>query len=181
MITREHALELLKQHVKQENLLKHCYAVEAGMRAYAEKFGEDVELWGVAGLLHDIDYEEFPAEHPSHRVKDWLSEHDIPEAVITAIELHGEPAGVRESLIDRTLHAVDSISGIIIAAALVRPEKLTGMKPKSVKKKIKDKSFAAKMDRGRMNLGCEELGVEMSEHIQLVIGALQSISSELAL
>jgi len=179
MITRPQALDLLKQHVKQENLLKHCYAVEAGMRAYAEKLGEDIETWGLAGLLHDIDYEEYPDEHPSHRVREWLSQHDIPEEVIKSIELHGEPTGIRSELIDRALHAVDSVSGIIIAAALVRPTKLEGMKPKSVKKKIKDKSFAAKMDRGRMQLGCEELGVEMSDHLTTMIDALYEIKNDL--
>lgn len=182
MITREQALELLKQHVKQENLLKHCYSVEAGMRAYAEKYDQGVEVWGLAGLLHDIDYEEFPNEHPSYRIREWLSEHDIPEEVIYAIESHGEKDGFpRKSLMDKALHAVDSISGIIIATALVRPTKLEGMKPKSVKKKIKDKSFAAKMDRGRMQLGIEELGVEMNDHLQLMIEALQGISTELGL
>lgn len=197
MITRDEALYLLKEHVKAGNLLQHCYAVEAGMRSYAlrqaqgkplgvEVLSEEetknlVETWGIVGLLHDIDYEEFPEEHPSFRVREWLSARDLPEDVIRAIENHGKPAGVRTELIDKALHAVDSISGIIIASALVRPEKLGGMKPKSVSKKIKDKSFAAKMDRERMRVGCEELGVEMSDHLALMIEALQGIQETLGL
>ncbi len=181
MIIRDEALSLLKEHVTAENLLQHSYAVEAGMRSYAAKLGEDIETWGLAGLLHDIDYGEFPEEHPSFRVREWLSAKDLPEDVIRAIENHGKPAGVREELIDKALHAVDSISGIIIAAALVRPEKLGGMKPKSVNKKIKDKSFAAKMDRERMQVGIDELGVEMSDHLALMIEALQGIQETLSL
>lgn len=199
MITRDEALELLKQHVHTDNLLKHCYAVEAGMRAYAlrqaqgkldssKPLGEEetkklIEVWGLAGLLHDIDYEEFPDGHPNAKSREYLSECDIPEEVIYAIESHGYDTErfPRISQMDKALHAVDSISGIIIAAALVRPEKLGGMKPKSVNKKIKDKSFAAKMDRSRMQLGCEELGVEMSDHLELMISALQGISTELGL
>jgi putative nucleotidyltransferase with HDIG domain len=183
MITREQALEILKTHVKQENLLQHCYSVEAGMRAYARKYGEDEEVWGIAGLLHDIDYEEFPETHPNAKTREWLSAYDIPEEVIYAIESHGFDIEhyPRKSLIDKALHAVDSISGIIIAAALVRPDKLNGMEANSVKKKIKDKSFAAKMDRSRMTLGCEELGVEMTDHITLMIEALQGISKDLGL
>lgn len=181
MVTREKALELLKSHVKQKNLLQHSYAVEAGMRAYAEKLGQNVEEWGIAGLLHDLDYEEFPEEHPSFRVREWLSGEDVSEDVIRSIENHGKLANVRTELIDKALHAVDSISGIIVAAALVRPDRLVGMEPKSVKKKIKDKSFAAKMNRERMTLGCEEMGVEMAEHLAVMITAMQGISKELGL
>lgn len=197
MITREDALNLLKEHIKNDNLLKHCLAVEAGMRAYAlrqaqgklsnsEPLSEDskrlVEMWSLAGLLHDIDYEEFPDQHPSEHIDEFLKGRDVPEEVLYAIRAHSDnPDYPRKSSLDKALHAVDSISGIIIATALVRPGGFEGMKAKSVSKKIKDKSFAAKMDRERMRLGAEELGVEMSEHLQMVIGALQGISGELGI
>jgi len=179
MISRDDAVLLLKEHVKQENLIQHSLAVEAGMRAYANHFSENEDEWGIAGILHDLDYGEFPEEHPSFRIREWLSGLDVSEHIIKAIELHGEPKGVRKELIEKTLHAVDSISGIIVATALVRPNGFDGMKPKSVVKKIKDKSFAAKMDRERMYIGCEELGIEMSEHLSIMTPALQEISDSL--
>lgn len=182
MITREEALSLLRQYVKNENLIKHCYTVEAGMFAYAKKYCEDEELWRITGLLHDIDYEEFPQEHPSENTRKWLSTVDVPEDLIYAIESHGTRNDKqRNSRMDKALHAVDSVSGIIIAAALVRPDKMETLDVKSVNKKIKDKSFAAKMDRSRMQTGCDELGITLDEHLKLMIDAIKSIRGELGL
>lgn len=185
-MTRDEALQLLNEMVSNENLKKHMYCVEAAMRAYAEKFGEDVGQWGLAGLLHDADWEKYPNDHPKIIVKK-LETANIDSNIVAAIASHGNNSEEygwdrfkkRERLIDKALFAVDELSGFVIACALVRPDKLDNLKASSVKKKLKDKSFAAQVNREDIYLGAEELGVELEEHINFVIDALQSVKTEL--
>ncbi|MHB2154979.1 HD domain-containing protein [Calditrichota bacterium GD2] len=181
-MTREEALSILKEYTKSESLLKHAFAVEAAMRAYARKFGEDEELWGVVGLLHDFDYEKFPDEHPM-KGSEILKEKGVPEEIRTAILGHASYTGVpRETLMARTLFAVDELCGFLVAVTLVRPNKSIGeVKVKSVKKKLKDKSFAAKVNRDEIKQGFEELGVPFEEHVEFTLKALSAIAPELGL
>lgn len=181
MKTREDAWALLTEYTKTDSLLKHAMSVEAAMRAYAQYFGEDEELWGITGLLHDFDYEKYPTaeEHPYVGNK-ILKELGYPDEMCDAIMGHAEYTGVlRQTKLAKTLFAVDELAGFIMAVAYVRPEKLTGMKPKSVKKKLKNKQFAAKVSREDIALGIEELGVDGDEHMQRVINALAEISEKL--
>lgn len=183
MIDRQSAFELMCEYTMQDGLRRHMLSVEVAMRAYAEKFGEDVELWGIAGLLHDFDYERWPSapEHPLEGSK-ILSEKGYPEEIIYAIKSHVEETGCpRNSLLDRTLFACDELSGFITAVALVRPTGIDGMKAKSVRKKMKQKSFAEKVKREDIVAGAEELGVELNEHIQFVIDSLSTKADELKL
>lgn len=184
-VDREKAWALLNEYTQSESLIKHMLAVEAAMRTYAQKHGEDEELWGVTGLLHDFDYEKWPnpdrdeTGHPFTGVA-ILREQGYPDEIIDAILGHALYSGVpRETAMAKTLFAVDELCGFIMAVAYVRPENLTGMKPKSVKKKLKDKAFAAAVSRDDIRSGIEELGVDESEHIQTVIDALHAIASEL--
>ncbi len=181
-MTREEALSILKEYTKSESLLKHAYAVEAAMRAYARKFGEDEELWGVVGLLHDFDYEMYPEEHPM-KGSEILKEKGVPEEIRTAILGHADYSGVpRETLMAKTLYAVDELSGFIVAVTLVRPNKaVSEVKVKSVKKKMKDKSFAAKVNRDEIRKGAEELGIPFEEHVEFMIGALSGVAEQLGL
>lgn len=182
MPSRDEALALLEEWVPTENLRKHMFAVEAAVRFYARKFGEDEERWGLAGLLHDLDWEKHPDEHPLAAV-DALREHGYPEDVLHAILAHrNDFTGVEpETQLDRTLVACDELTGLITATALVRPNGLDDMKVKSVKKKMKDSAFARGVDREDVRRGTELLGVEMNEHIQNVIDAMRSIGEELGL
>lgn len=181
---REAAWKLLCEWTKSEPLRKHALGVEAAMRAYARKLGGDEELWAVTGLLHDLDYERHPTkeEHPFKGVEA-LREAGYPEEVLQAILGHASYSGVpRESLMAKALFAVDELSGFIVAVALVRPsKKLDDVTVKSVKKKLKEKSFAKGCDRDEIALGAKELGVDMDEHIQTVITALQGIAGDLGL
>jgi putative nucleotidyltransferase with HDIG domain len=178
----------MHEYTQNENLRRHMYAVEAAMRVYAREFGEDEELWGITGLLHDFDYERWPNderkpddEHPTTGVK-ILREKGYPEEVLKAILGHAEHTGApRESLMAKTLFAVDELSGFLVACALVRPEGINGMKVKSVRKKFKDPSFARGVNRDDVNKGVAELGVEFAEHVQLVIEAMTEIQDELGL
>ncbi|UCC71200.1 MAG: HDIG domain-containing protein [Gemmatimonadota bacterium] len=187
-IRREDALALMHEYTQNENLRRHMYAVEAAMRAYARKYGEDEEFWGVTGLLHDFDYERWPNderkpddEHPITGVK-ILRERGYPEEIIQAILGHADHTGVaRETLMAKALFAVDELTGLLTACALVRPDGINGMKVKSVKKKLKDSSFARGVNRDDVNKGVEELGVDFSEHVQLVIDAMSEIKDELGL
>jgi putative nucleotidyltransferase with HDIG domain len=187
-LSRGEALALMHEYTQNENLRRHMYAVEAAMRVYARKFGEDEELWGITGLLHDFDYERWPNderksddEHPSTGVK-ILRENGYPDEILQAILGHAEHTGVpRGTLMAKTLFAVDELTGFLTACALVRPEGINGMKVKSVKKKFKDASFARGVNRDDVNKGVEELGVEFSEHVQLVIEAMTEIQDELGL
>lgn len=180
-ITREDAWKLLNEYTKTESLIKHALAVEASMRKYAQKLGEDVEKWGITGLIHDFDYEKYPSaeEHP-YKGNEILTELGYPEDIKTAIMGHAIYTNTpRETLMDKTLFAVDELSGFVMAVAYVRPDKLEGLTPKSVKKKLKDKAFAAKVSREDIELGIQEMDVDKDEHIATVIEALQGAKSQL--
>lgn len=182
---RQDAWELVNEFTENPNLVKHMLAVEAAMRAYARYFGEDEELWGTVGLLHDFDYERHQTldKHPllgSHI----LRERGWPETIIRAILSHGihEGAPPRESLMEKALYAVDELTGLITAVALVRPSKdIRDVKIKSVRKKWKDRRFAAGVNREDIEQGAMELGVDLWEHVGIVLGAMQGIAHELGL
>lgn len=187
-LTREDALALMQEYTQNENLRRHMYAVEAAMRAYARRYGEDEELWGITGLIHDFDYERWPndahkrdEEHPSTGVK-ILRERGYPEEMLEAILGHAEYTGVaRETRLAKALFAVDELTGFVTACALVRPTGLNDLKVKSVKKKFKDSSFARGVNREEVTRGAEELGVEFGEHVELVIEAMREIQDQLGL
>lgn len=182
-MNREESWELLCEWTESDSLRKHMLAVEAAMRAYARKFGEDEEKWGATGLLHDMDYEKHPtpAEHPIVGVAE-LEKRGYPEDVLHAIKGHADYLDVpRDTLMSKTLYAVDELSGFIVAVALMRPERLEGMKAKSVRKKMKQKSFAAAVNRDDIVRGAEELGVDLNEHIEFVAAALKERADALDL
>lgn len=181
--SREDALALMHQHVQSESLRRHMYSVEAACRAYARRFGEDEALYGLAALLHDYDYEEHPDEHPLAGVAE-LRERGYPEEVVQAILSHYTVrTGVKpESKLERTLHACDEITGLVTAAALVRPSRsVMDLEARSVLKKMKDKAFAAGVDREEVRRAAEELGVDLAEHVQFVIEAMRAVAPELGL
>ncbi|HYX77849.1 MAG TPA: HD domain-containing protein [Solirubrobacterales bacterium] len=182
--TRADAWDLVCEWISSDSLRKHVLGVEAAMRAYARRDGEDEELWGITGLVHDLDYERFPdpaTGHPRMALEE-LRGRDYPAEVVEAVAGHAEYLEVpRQTPLARTLYAVDELSGFIAACALVRPSGIEGLKPKSVRKKLKQPSFAAKVDRGQIQRGIEELGVDESEHIQLVIEAMGERADELGL
>lgn len=187
--SREDALALLHEYTASESLRKHMLGVEAAMRAYAEHFGEDAERWGLAGLIHDFDYERYPNaarsptdEHPSSGVK-ILRERGWPDDILQAILGHAAYCGVpRETRMARALFAVDELSGLITATALVKPTKsVHDVDAKSVRKKMKDKAFAKGVNRDDVLLGAQELGVELDTHIQFVIDAMRRSADALGL
>jgi putative nucleotidyltransferase with HDIG domain len=182
MPDRSEAVRLLEEWVENEGLRKHMYAVEAAVRRYAELRGEDPELWGLAGLLHDLDWEKHPDRHPLVAVER-LRELGYPEEVLHAILAHRpEFTGVEpESELDKVLLACDELSGLVYAACLVRPTGIDDLKPKSVTKKLKDKTFAAGVSREEVDKGVELIGLERSEHIQNVIDGLRSVAAELGI
>lgn len=177
------AMKLVEEHTENKNLIKHMLAVEAAMRFYARKFGEDEELWGITGLVHDFDYEKMGHEHPSEWGYQVLRENGAGEEIIQAIigHAHRDEPETRPTLMDKALFAVDELSGFIVACALPRPEQLSTLKPKSVKKKMKAKGFCAAVSRNDLRTGAEELGLELDEHIANVIEAMQGIKGELGL
>jgi putative nucleotidyltransferase with HDIG domain len=181
-LSRDEAWTLLNEWVQSESLLRHCLAVETAMRAYARSTGEDEELWGVVGLLHDMDYERHPdldTGHPRVALAE-LERMDVDPVVIRAIASHADFLGVsRDSELEKTLYAVDELSGFLLACAYVRPEGLHGLTPKSVKKKLKQPSFAAAVNREEVRRGAEELGVDFDEHVRFVTAALQERAAEL--
>jgi predicted hydrolase (HD superfamily) len=179
-MTREKALELLNEYTKSDSLLKHAYAVEAAMRAYAKKYEQDEELWGSVGLIHDFDYEMYPGEHPQ-KGSEILAQKGISEELRKVILGHADFTGVpRESLMAKVLYAVDELCGFIIAVTLVRPNKsISEVQVKSVKKKMKDKSFAAKVNRDEIRGGAEELGVDFDEHVNFVIQSLTPVAEKI--
>ena len=180
---REEAWKLLCEYTKNENLRRHGLAVEACMRAYARKFGEDEEKWAVVGLIHDFDYEVYP-NAPDHPLKgsEILSERGYPEDMRRAILAHADYTGVpRDTLMAKTLFACDELAGFITACALVRPDRIRSLEPRSVRKRMKDKAFARAVRREDIINGAEELGVDTSEHIELCIRAMQGISGTLGL
>ncbi len=182
--TREQAWELVCEWIESESLRKHVLGVEAAMRAYAERSGQDAELWGIAGLVHDLDYERYPdleTGHPRHALEE-LRRLEYPDEVIEAVAGHADFMGVpRHTPMAKTLYAVDELSGFVAACALVRPTGIVGMTPKSVRKKLKQPSFAAGVNRDEVRRGIEDLGVDETEHIQLVIDALAANAAELGL
>lgn len=180
--TRDEALALLHEWVSQEPLRRHCLAVEAAMRDQARRRGADEELWGLTGLLHDLDYERHPdAEtgHPRVAMAE-LERRGYPPELVRAVASHADYMHVaRESEMERSLAAVDELSGFVLACAYVRPEGLTGMTPKSVRKKLKQPSFAAAVSREDVSRGAQELGIELDELIAEVIAALAARAQEL--
>ena len=182
--TRDQAWDLVCEWVASDSLRNHLLGVEAAMRAYAREYVEDEELWAVTGLVHDLDYERYPdldTGHPRYALKE-LEERGYPQEVIDAVAGHAEFLGVpRETQMAKALFAVDELSGFIAACALVRPTGIEGMKPKSVKKKLKQPSFAAAIDRDQVERGITELGVDRDEHMTLVIDALAEHADELGL
>jgi putative nucleotidyltransferase with HDIG domain len=182
--SRNDAWELFCAWTESDSLRKHALAVEAGMRAYARKYGEDEELWAVTALVHDLDYERYPdleTGHPRHALEE-LRRLGYPEDVVDAVAGHADFLGVsRETRMAKGLYAVDEMSGFITACALVRPTGIEGMKAKSVRKKLKQPSFAAAVDREQLQRAADELGVEMGEHIELMIAALAEHADELGI
>jgi putative nucleotidyltransferase with HDIG domain len=185
MPTRSDAYALMTEHVKNESLQKHMLSVEAAMLAYARKYGEDEELWGITGLLHDCDYEEYPdlKEH-TQAAAQWLRAGNYDERIIYAILAHNDINAAthpRTDLLSKALFACDEITGMITATALMRPSKIEGMEASSVRKKMKTKGFAAGVNREDLVKGAQELGVDLNEHITFVIQAMTSIADELGL
>src|SRR5215211_5694466 len=182
--TRDDDWELFCECTESDSLRKHALGVEAAMRAYARRYGEDEQLWAIAGIVHDFDYERYPdldTGHPRIALEE-LRKRGYPQEVIDAVAGHAEFLEVpRETRMAKTLFAVDELSGFIAACALVRPTGIEGMKPKSVRKKLKQPSFAAKVDRGQIQRAIEDLGVDESEHIQFVIDAMAERADELGL
>lgn len=181
---RAEALALLQEHAKGDVLIRHAVAVEACMRAAALKLDEDVERWGIAGMLHDFDWDVCPTpeEHPEYGAK-ILKERGYPDDIVRAVLSHGNHTGVaRESPMEKTLFGVDELSGFITAVALVRPTKsLADTDVRSVRKKMRDKAFARSVSRDDIVQGAEEMGVDLDEHIQFVIDALKPVAGELGL
>jgi putative nucleotidyltransferase with HDIG domain len=179
---RADAWELVCEWTQSDSLRRHMLAVEAAMRAYAPRYDGDVELWGLTGLLHDLDYERFPdleTGHPRMAMAE-LRERGYSEELIRAVGSHADFLGIsRDTPMEKALFAVDELSGLVLAVAYVRPEGLDGMTPKSVKKKMKQPSFAAAVSRDDLLAGAEGLGVPFDEHVETVIGALAAESAEL--
>lgn len=182
MITREQALEILREHTEGDSLRKHALAVEAAMRAYARKFGENEEEWGVTGLLHDFDYEKHPTmeEHP-YVGNAILEERGVPDHIRRAIMSHASYTGVtRESRMEKTLFACDELSGFLLAVAYVRPDRsIESVAVSSVKKKLKDKAFARAVSREDILGGAAELGLEFDDHVAFVLAALRDVHADL--
>jgi putative nucleotidyltransferase with HDIG domain len=181
-LSRDTAWRLLQEWVSTESLRRHCLAVEAAMRAYAERDGADAELWGVTGLLHDADYERFPDLETGHprMIMAELERRRAPAEMVRAIASHAELLGVApESPMERTLVAVDELCGFLIACAVVRPTGIHGLAPKSVKKKLKQPSFAAAVNRADVDRGAQELGLDFDEHVAFVIAALEPHAARL--
>jgi putative nucleotidyltransferase with HDIG domain len=181
-MNRSFALEVLHEYTKTESLRKHAYAVEAAMRAYAKKYGEDEDLWGSIGLIHDFDYEKYPDNHPS-KGSEILKDRGVDDELRNVIMGHADFTGIpRDTLMAKALYAVDELCGFITAVTLVRPTKsISDVKLKSVKKKLKDKNFAAKVNRDEIRKGPEELGEDFDEHIMFVVQSLIPVAQTLGL
>ncbi len=181
-LNRDEVWKLLNEYTQADYLIKHHLAVEAAMRFYAHKTGEDENLWGNVGLVHDFEYEKFPDQHPQ-KGGDILAELGWPEDLVYAIKAHGDHLALpRTRLLEKTLYAVDELTGLVIAVAMVRPsKKLADVDLAAVKRKWKDKAFARGVKREQVARGAEELGVPLDEHIQNVIQALQEAAPALGL
>ena len=184
VMDREQTIEFLRRHVKTEMLMKHLYAVEASMRGYARKFGDDEDRWAIAGLLHDFDWEICPTleDHPTFGAQ-ILRDHGYPEDMVRAVLTHGEHTGIpRESLMEHALFAVDELSGFVRAVALVRPSKsLDDVTPRSVRRKLKDKAFARDVNRDDIVRGAEELNVDLDDHIAFIVESMKPIAAQIDL
>jgi len=183
-MSRAEDFALVQEYTQSQSLIRHMLAVESAMRAYADRFGEDVEKWGRVGLLHDFDYERWP-DPPDHPLQGSriLQERGYPDDVIYAIKSHADYLEdcPRVSRLDKTLYACDELCGFITACAMVRPGRLAGLKAKSVRKKLKQASFAAAVNRDDITSGAADLGVELNEHIDFCIAAMQTIADDLGL
>jgi len=181
--TREQAWQTLTRYTQAQGLLRHALAVEAALRLYARRFGEDEELWGVVGLLHDFDYEIHPTlDHHPQDGAHLLRKEGYPEEVIEAVLSHADHTGVpRDTLLKRALFACDELSGFVLACAYVRPDGLATLEPRSVLKKLKQPSFAAGVSRDDVYRGAAALGLDLADHVANVIEALRPIASELGL
>src|SRR5437868_13416368 len=184
LMNRSTHLALVREYTKNESLVRHMLAVEAAMRAYARKFGEDEDAWGTVGLLHDFDYERWP-NPPDHPLQGAaiLAARGYPDFVIYAIKSHADylPDCPRVSRMDKALYACDELAGLITAAALVRPNGITDLTASSVKKKMKSKGFARNVKREDIERGAADFGVELTEHIQFEIDAMKAVAAELGL
>ena len=183
-MTRDEAWQLFCEWTPSESLRRHVLAVEACMRAYARKFGEDEERWGLVGMLHDLDYERYPdleTGHPRYALAE-LERLGFPEDMVRAVASHADYLEVsRDTPMEKTLFAVDELSGFVMACAYVRPAGIEGLTPKSVKKKMKTPAFAAAVDRDELREGAEALGVDFDEHVAFVIAALEEQADPLEL
>ena len=180
-ITREEAWDLLQEYGCSENHIRHMLAVEAAMRAYARRFGEDEDEWGAIGLVHDFEYDRFPDEHPyaGGRI---LGEKGYSEDIVNAVLSHGETGVPHDRPLRKALHAVDELTGFLVAVTLVRPSKdIRDVKIKSVRKKLKDKAFAAAVNREEIQQAAKALGVDLWEHVGLVLEAMQGIADKIGL
>jgi putative nucleotidyltransferase with HDIG domain len=184
MPNREEAWDLVCEWTESDSLRKHMLAVETAVRAYARKFGADEETWAIAGLVHDLDYERYPdlhTGHPRYALAE-LERLNFPADMVRAVASHADYLEVsRDTPMEKTLFAVDELSGFVMAVAYVRPDGINGMTPKSVKKKLKTPAFAREVDREGIHEGAELLGVELDEHIAFVIAALEPHAEELGL
>jgi putative nucleotidyltransferase with HDIG domain len=182
MLTRDEAIELVREHVKNENLVNHMIAVGAIMKGLAQNLDEDPQLWEVVGILHDIDYETFGDDFSSHGAKSAEMVKDLlPEEGVKAIKSHNPLTGFEpESVFDISLLAADAISGMIVANALVRPNNLEGMKPSSVKRRMKDSSFAKQVSRENIMM-CENIGISFNEFASISIKSMQNVAKEIGL
>ena len=188
VMERDQTIEFLNGHVKTDMLMRHLLCVEASMRGYAQKFGEDHDRWGIAGLLHDFDWEicPTPTDHPTYGAQ-ILKDHGYPADIIRAVLTHGDHPQDnrelrRESRMEHTLFAVDELSGFVRAVALVRPSKsLDDVTPRSVRRKMRDKGFAQGVNRDDLLRGAEELGAEFDEHIAFVVESMKPASSQIGL
>jgi len=187
--SRDETLAIMHEYTASDSLRKHMLSVEAAMRAYAEKFGEDSDRWGITGLIHDFDYEKYPneahsptEEHPAEGVR-ILRSRGFPEDILEAILGHAQYSGVpRRSMMAKALFAVDELTGLITATALVRPSRsVMEVEAKSVRKKMKDKAFARGVNRDDVINGAADLGVDLDEHIAFVITAMQRVANEIGL
>ena len=182
--SRAETLALMHEYTASESLRKHMLAVEGAMRAYAQKFGEDEERWGMVGMLHDLDYERYPdleTGHPRMALEE-LRKQGFSEEFVRAVASHADFLEVsRDSPMEKTLFAVDELSGFVMACAYVRPQGIDGLTPKSVKKKMKTPAFAAAINREELREGAEQLGVDFDEHVTIVIAALEERAGELEL
>lgn len=185
MITREEALDLLHKNMESQNLRKHCYAVEAVMKSLAVRFNEDEDLWGITGLIHDLDYEKYPKEHPNFSIK-IFEEKKYPKEIISAVKAHAW--GYKEGLpqpqnkFEWSLYCCDELTGFIVAVALTRPDKkISSVTLESIKKKWKEKSFAKGVERSQIELCKEKLTIPLDEFIKIALQAMQGINKELGL